>query len=189
MGHAIVCDSKVFLFDEPLSNLDAKLRVQMRGEIKGLDQRLSTTIVYVTHNQIEAMTMADKIVVMNAGQVEEMSAPLELYDRPANVFVSGFLGSPAMNFLSGKLGPSNTLLPANGETVATRAFDANLVGRDVVFGVRPEHIFLAARDDTAAQVTTIEPTGSETHLSVRLGGQGLVFVMSDRLDIGVGQTV
>ena len=189
MGRAIVRDPKVFLFDEPLSNLDAKLRVQMRGEIKGLHQRLSTTIVYVTHDQIEAMTMANKIVVMNAGRVEQMGAPLELYDRPANIFVAGFLGSPAMNFLRGTLGENSTLLLANGETVATRTFDAGLAGKDVVFGVRPEHIRLAAEGGTAAEVVTIEPTGSETHLTVRLGAQELVCVMSDRLDISVGQTI
>src|SRR5262252_292117 len=103
MGRAIVRQPQVFLFDEPLSNLDAKLRVAMRTEIKELHQRLTTTAVYVTHDQIEAMTMADKIVVMNAGNVEQIGAPLELYDRPANLFVAGFIGSPAMNFLKGKI--------------------------------------------------------------------------------------
>src|SRR5574338_1328731 len=103
MGRAIVRDPKVFLFDEPLSNLDAKLRVQMRSEIKALHQRLTTTTIYVTHDQIEAMTMADRIVVMNAGRVEQIGAPLALYDRPANLFVAGFIGSPAMNFLKGRI--------------------------------------------------------------------------------------
>ncbi|TYC50743.1 ATP-binding cassette domain-containing protein, partial [Rhodobacterales bacterium] len=103
MGRAIVRDPKVFLFDEPLSNLDAKLRVKMRAEIKALHQRLKTTIVYVTHDQIEAMTMADKIVVLHGGRVEQIGSPLELYDRPRNIFVAGFLGSPAMNFLEGTL--------------------------------------------------------------------------------------
>src|SRR5207253_3517517 len=103
MGRAIVRDPKVFLFDEPLSNLDAKLRVQMRTEIKALHQRLKTTSVYVTHDQIEAMTMADKIVVMNAGRVEQIGSPLHLYDEPANQFVAGFIGSPAMNFLTGRM--------------------------------------------------------------------------------------
>src|SRR5918911_1095788 len=103
MGRAIVRDPKVFLFDEPLSNLDAKLRVQMRGEIKALHQRLKTTTVYVTHDQIEAMTMADKIVVMHDGIVEQVGAPLELYDRPANLFVAGFIGSPALNFIAGRI--------------------------------------------------------------------------------------
>src|SRR5450759_1971837 len=103
MGRAIVRDPQVFLFDEPLSNLDAKLRVQMRTEIKELHQRLTTTSIYVTHDQIEAMTMADKIVVMNAGKTEQVGSPLELYDNPANLFVAGFIGSPSMNFLNGKL--------------------------------------------------------------------------------------
>src|SRR5579863_7323885 len=103
MGRAIVRDPQVFLFDEPLSNLDAKLRVQMRAEIKELHQRLKTTTIYVTHDQIEAMTMADKIVVMNGGNVEQIGAPLELYDHPNNLFVAGFIGSPAMNFLKGKI--------------------------------------------------------------------------------------
>ena len=103
MGRAIVRDPQVFLFDEPLSNLDAKLRVEMRTEIKELHQRLKTTTIYVTHDQIEAMTMADKIVVMHDGRVEQIGTPLELYDRPANLFVAGFIGSPAMNFLPGTL--------------------------------------------------------------------------------------
>src|SRR5438105_7240723 len=106
MGRAIVRDPQVFLFDEPLSNLDAKLRVAMRTEIKELHQRLETTTVYVTHDQIEAMTMADKIVVMHDGLVEQIGAPLELYDKPENVFVAGFIGSPAMNFLQGRIGPN-----------------------------------------------------------------------------------
>jgi multiple sugar transport system ATP-binding protein len=107
MGRAIVRDPKVFLFDEPLSNLDAKLRVQMRSEIKELHQRLRTTTVYVTHDQVEAMTMADRIVVMNAGIVEQVGSPLELYDRPANIFVAGFLGSPAMNMIPGMIAEVN----------------------------------------------------------------------------------
>ncbi|HEY8289258.1 MAG TPA: sn-glycerol-3-phosphate ABC transporter ATP-binding protein UgpC, partial [Acetobacteraceae bacterium] len=138
MGRAIVRDPQVFLFDEPLSNLDAKLRVQMRAEIKELHQRLATTTVYVTHDQIEAMTMADKIVVMNSGNVEQIGVPLELYDNPANLFVAGFIGSPAMNFLKGKvhggsfLSDEGTVLPLpNGRNGAD--------GRPVVYGVRPEH--------------------------------------------------
>src|ERR687893_2849105 len=107
MGRAIVRDPKVFLFDEPLSNLDAKLRVAMRSEIKALHQRLKTTTVYVTHDQVEAMTMADRIAVMNDGRIEQVGAPLDLYDRPANLFVAGFIGSPAMNMLSGRVDPKD----------------------------------------------------------------------------------
>ena len=189
MGRAIVRDPKVFLFDEPLSNLDAKLRVQMRGEIKGLHQRLGTTIIYVTHDQIEAMTMADKIVVMNAGRVEQMGAPLALYDRPANMFVAGFLGSPAMNFIKGKAGSDGKSLElANGDTIAIRSFPASLAGRELVFGIRPEQIDLAT-DGSDADVLIIEPTGSETHMTVRLGGQDVVCVMKDRVDCHPGETI
>ena len=132
MGRAIVRDPKVFLFDEPLSNLDAKLRVQMRAEIKALQQRLNTTTVYVTHDQIEAMTMADKIVVMHGGRVEQIGAPLELYDRPANQFVAGFLGSPAMNFIPGTLHADNgpRLELANGASIR--------IARTAEGGRRPE---------------------------------------------------
>jgi len=190
MGRAIVRDPKVFLFDEPLSNLDAKLRVQMRGEIKGLHQRLSTTIVYVTHDQIEAMTMADKIVVMNAGRVEQMGAPLDLYDRPANIFVAGFLGSPAMNFIAGKAGADGkSLRLSDGSGITVRPFAASLAGKDVIFGVRPEHIKLAETGGVEAEVLIVEPTGSETHMTVRLGGQDVVCVMNDRVDAVAGQTI
>jgi len=145
MGRAIVRDPQVFLFDEPLSNLDAKLRVQMRTEIKELHQRLRTTTVYVTHDQIEAMTMADKIVVMHDGVVEQIGAPLELYDHPDNLFVAGFIGSPAMNLLPGTIrangtvgfeGPGGMRLPLDA---ALASFD----GRPAVYGIRPEHFTLA----------------------------------------------
>ena len=190
MGRAIVRDPKVFLFDEPLSNLDAKLRVQMRGEIKGLHQRLSTTIVYVTHDQIEAMTMADKIVVMNAGRVEQIGAPLDLYDRPDNIFVAGFLGSPAMNLIAGKAGADgkSVQLP-DGLRLEVRPFDASLAGKDIIFGIRPEHIKLADSNGVAAEVLLMEPTGSETHMTVRLGGQDVVCVMNDRVDAAAGQVI
>ena len=137
MGRAIVRDPQVFLFDEPLSNLDAKLRVSMRGEIKALHQRLKTTTVYVTHDQIEAMTMADKIVVMHDGIVEQIGAPLELYDRPVNLFVAGFIGSPSMNVLEGRIeggsfAVGNLLLPLGNAPAAP-------AGRPVYYGIRPEH--------------------------------------------------
>src|SRR5579872_7481989 len=172
MGRAIVRDPQVFLFDEPLSNLDAKLRVQMRTEIKELHQRLKTTTVYVTHDQIEAMTMADRIVVMHDGLVEQIGAPLELYDRPQNLFVAGFIGSPAMNFLRGTVrangrlefeGPGATRLPLG-------APPANSDGRSVVYGVRPEH-FTIADDGADAEIVVVEPTGSETQVFAKLGGE------------------
>src|SRR6185436_16287107 len=137
MGRAIVRKPQVFLFDEPLSNLDAKLRVQMRTEIKALHQRLKTTSIYVTHDQIEAMTMADKIVVMNAGRTEQIGSPLELYDNPANLFVAGFIGSPAMNFLPGKVNGQGI---AVGNGIVFAKTNTLETGREVLIGVRPEHL-------------------------------------------------
>jgi multiple sugar transport system ATP-binding protein len=179
MGRAIVRNPQVFLFDEPLSNLDAKLRVQMRSEIKELHQRLKVTTVYVTHDQIEAMTMADKIVVMNSGNIEQAGAPLELYDRPANLFVAGFIGSPAMNFIKGTIANgvmrsedgTEWPLPANGRPAADRP---------VVYGVRPEHLRLDPQGiKTTVQV--VEPTGSETQVSMRIGGVPMIGAFRERV--------
>ena len=145
MGRAIVRDPQVFLFDEPLSNLDAKLRVQMRTEIKELHQRLKTTTIYVTHDQVEAMTMADKIVVMQAGHIEQVGAPLELFDRPANLFVAGFIGSPAMNMLKGKvrLG-EKPVVEVDGVGLPFAGSQQVSDGQEVIYGVRPEHIEIVA---------------------------------------------
>jgi multiple sugar transport system ATP-binding protein len=172
MGRAIVRDPQVFLFDEPLSNLDAKLRVQMRTEIKELHQRLKTTTIYVTHDQIEAMTMADKIVVMHDGLVEQIGAPLELYDRPDNLFVAGFIGSPAMNFLRGTIHVNGapSFRGPNGISLPLGTAPANADGRPAVYGIRPEH-FVIADDGAEAIVQVIEPTGSETQIVAKLGGQ------------------
>jgi multiple sugar transport system ATP-binding protein len=173
MGRAIVRDPQVFLFDEPLSNLDAKLRVQMRTEIKELHQRLKTTTIYVTHDQIEAMTMADKIVVMHDGLVEQIGAPLELYDRPDNLFVAGFIGSPAMNMLKGRIRVNGSAVfegPA-GVTLPVAATPAGSDGRPAVYGVRPEH-FMLADDGADVEVQVVEPTGSELQVVAKLGGQG-----------------
>src|SRR5246500_3722627 len=156
MGRAIVRDPQVFLFDEPLSNLDAKLRVAMRTEIKELHQRLKTTTVYVTHDQIEAMTMADKIVVMHDGIVEQMGSPLELYDKPDNQFVAGFIGSPAMNFLEGKVtvnGAASFEGP-NGVKLPLKSAPANSDGKPAVYGVRPEH-FTIADDGAEAEIVVV----------------------------------
>src|SRR4029077_2606052 len=145
MGRAIVRDPQVFLFDEPLSNLDAKLRVAMRTEIKELHQRLKTTTVYVTHDQIEAMTMADKIVVMHDGIVEQIGTPLDLYDKPGNLFVAGFIGSPAMNFLHGKGkgdGATGCARP-QGVKLPLASAPAASDGRPAVYGIRPEHFTIA----------------------------------------------
>ncbi|HLN11084.1 MAG TPA: sn-glycerol-3-phosphate ABC transporter ATP-binding protein UgpC [Xanthobacteraceae bacterium] len=190
MGRAIVRDPQVFLFDEPLSNLDAKLRVQMRTEIKELHQRLKTTTVYVTHDQIEAMTMADKIVVMHDGIVEQIGAPLDLYDRPDNLFVAGFIGSPAMNCLKGALtvngkaefaGPEGVRLPV---AAAPTGSD----GRPVVYGVRPEHFVLAA-DGAEAIVHVVEPTGSEVQVVARMGGAEIIAVFRERHQFKPGEKI
>ena len=177
MGRAIVRDPKVFLFDEPLSNLDAKLRVAMRAEIKALHQRLKTTTVYVTHDQIEAMTMADRIVVMHDGIIEQIGTPLELFDRPGNLFVAQFIGSPAMNVFKGTLGAGG--VDALGARWPVPAGLAAAAGREVHYGIRPTDLQLAD-SGIAAQVVVIEPTGAETELLVEVGGQQLVVVMHGR---------
>ncbi|MEA2759411.1 MAG: sn-glycerol 3-phosphate transport system ATP-binding protein [Methylobacteriaceae bacterium] len=161
MGRAIVRKPKVFLFDEPLSNLDAKLRVQMRIEIRRLQRRLGTTSVYVTHDQLEAMTLADMLVVMNAGRVEQIGAPLELYERPATLFVAGFLGSPPMNFLKGTLeSPSTVRLEDGTELACDAAYAAVQRGAKVVAGVRPERALVRpAGEGLALKIELIEELG------------------------------
>jgi multiple sugar transport system ATP-binding protein len=181
MGRAIVRDPQVFLFDEPLSNLDAKLRVAMRTEIKELHQRLQTTTVYVTHDQIEAMTMADKIVVMHDGIVEQIGTPLDLYDKPDNQFVAGFIGSPAMNFLKGKVKANGSLSfeGPRGVKLPLTAVPGNNDGRPAVYGVRPEH-FSIADDGAEAEIVVVEPTGSETQVFAKIGGEDVVAVFRER---------
>jgi multiple sugar transport system ATP-binding protein len=190
MGRAIVRDPEVFLFDEPLSNLDAKLRVAMRAEIKELHQRLKTTTVYVTHDQIEAMTMADKIVVMHDGVVEQIGTPLELYDKPANLFVGGFIGSPAMNMIKGRLDPENptSFKAPDGTALPVSNPPADAMGRDLVYGLRPEYILLDA-NGLAGEIVVIEPTGYETHLILRLGGSDLSCVFRERVSARPGETL
>jgi multiple sugar transport system ATP-binding protein len=184
MGRAIVRDPAVFLFDEPLSNLDAKLRVQMRTEIKDLHERLKTTTVYVTHDQIEAMTMADKIVILRDGRIEQVGSPLEVYDHPANLFVAAFIGSPAMNLLKGE-----TVAAKDG--VAVQSGDALLplpksrkveVGRKVIYGVRPEHLDpVPDGEGLPAKVSVIEPTGPEIHIYAELAGEEICAITDERL--------
>jgi multiple sugar transport system ATP-binding protein len=193
MGRAIVRDPKVFLFDEPLSNLDAKLRVQMRTEIKALHQRLRTTTVYVTHDQIEAMTMADKIVVMHDGRVEQIGAPLDLYDRPGNLFVAGFIGSPAMNFFPGavRVNGSAVFETAGGVRLPVPVPPGRLSawsGLPAVYGVRPEHFTLAG-DGVEAEVQVVEPTGSETQVVAKMGGQEVLAVFRERHQFSPGDRV
>ncbi|MFC6487051.1 ABC transporter ATP-binding protein [Nitratireductor sp. GCM10026969] len=190
MGRAIVRDPKVFLFDEPLSNLDAKLRVQMRSEIRELHKKLRTTTVYVTHDQIEAMTMADKIVVMRDGHVEQIGTPLDLYDDPANVFVAGFLGSPAMNLLEGRVSGHDPLAfqLMNGGTIRLpRALPVE-AGRTVILGLRPEDIVLAT-DGTKARVQLVEPTGADVQVNFAVGGNTVTAVFHERLDLEEGSEV
>lgn len=186
MGRAIVRNPQVFLFDEPLSNLDAKLRVQMRAEIKELHQRLKTTTVYVTHDQVEAMTMADKIVVMHDGHVEQVGAPLELYDYPANLFVAGFIGSPAMNFLKGKV-EQNRFVLESGHTLPMPEGLANTSER-LIYGIRPEHLTISD-EGLPLTVTVVEPTGSETQIMARLGAQTIVCIFRDRVLPKVGEII
>jgi multiple sugar transport system ATP-binding protein len=189
MGRAIVRNPQVFLFDEPLSNLDAKLRVVMRGEIKAMHQRIGTTTIYVTHDQIEAMTMADKIVVLHDGNIEQVGAPLELYDRPANLFVAGFIGSPAMNFLDGRIeeGVFRTekglILPLPAEVSPARAG-----GRPLVYGIRPEHI-RASDQGIQGRATIVEGTGSEIFAKLDCGGEQLSCLFRERIDVRFGDTV
>ena len=187
MGRAIVRDPQVFLFDEPLSNLDAKLRVAMRIEIKELHQRLGTTIVYVTHDQVEAMTMADKIVVMRDGRVEQIGSPLDLYDNPTNTFVAGFIGSPSMNFVHGKIaseGGSYIFLSDSGLKLPlpqTAAED----GQAVTYGVRPELVQIGD-GGVEMEVVAVEPTGSETQIFARSGKDTIDALVRDRINARPG---
>ncbi|WP_416409534.1 ABC transporter ATP-binding protein [Agrobacterium rosae] len=179
MGRAIVRDPDLFLFDEPLSNLDAKLRVEMRTEIKRLHERLGTSIVYVTHDQIEAMTLATKVAVMKGGHIQQLADPRTIYERPANMFVAGFIGSPAMNFLQGRLvkTESGWQFKAKDVSLDLGRSDASLVEQDVILGVRPEELKIAQGDQSAAflgKIDVVEPTGPDTMLTTLIGGQTVV---------------
>jgi multiple sugar transport system ATP-binding protein len=193
MGRAIVRNPRVFLFDEPLSNLDAKLRVSMRVEIKALHQRLKTTSVYVTHDQVEAMTMADRIVVMHDGKVEQIGTPLELYDKPDNTFVAGFIGSPAMNFIDGIVRRGNGkghVEAADGARLPLRADAPGTDGQHVIYGTRPEHLDLAgAGDGVAATVVVVEPTGADTQVYASLAGAQICAVFQQRHDFAPGRPI
>lgn len=193
MGRAIVRDPQVFLFDEPLSNLDAKLRVTMRLEIKELHQRLKTTIVYVTHDQIEAMTMADKIVVMRNGRIEQVGSPLDLYDNPQNVFVASFIGSPSMNFIKGKIaersGRKVFVADSTMEYPLSQS-SAALVkkGQQVIYGIRPEHISIGKKGIQVAVVVT-EPTGAETQIFAKAKGDLIDAVVKERIMVKPGEDI
>ncbi len=193
MGRALVRDAQVFLFDEPLSNLDAKLRVVMRTEIKALHQRLNTTSVYVTHDQIEAMTMADRIVVMNAGRIEQIGTPGELYDKPVNLFVADFIGSPSMNMVPGTLraGDGAPFVEIDGgRRLSVPAMLSGRNGQAVVVGVRPEH---AARSDgpegVPLVIDVVEPTGANVQLYSRLGTAQICAISTERRAFRPGERI
>ncbi|MEM9432698.1 MAG: sn-glycerol-3-phosphate ABC transporter ATP-binding protein UgpC [Pseudomonadota bacterium] len=181
MGRAIVRDPQVFLFDEPLSNLDAKLRIQMRTEIKELHQRLKTTTVFVTHDQIEAMTLADRIVVMQGGVIEQIGTPLQLYDEPANQFVATFIGAPSMNLLAAKQA-------GNQLSVGGQSFPSSGGPAEVMLGVRPEHLILSDAG-LPMQVKVVEPTGAETMVFLQFEGQDVTAVFRERHEFTPGQTI
>ncbi len=185
MGRAIVRHPKVFLFDEPLSNLDAKLRTQMRAEIKRLHNRLGVTSVYVTHDQVEAMTLADRIVVMNDGRIEQVGTPMELFNDPVNTFVAGFLGSPPMNQMKAQLTETGARIGAS-EIKLSGAINGH-AGRDVIIGIRPEHVELSPGAETSAlpiELDLVEPLGSEALLHARFGEDNVVFKADTHGDIG-----
>ena len=189
MGRAIVRNPKVFLFDEPLSNLDAKLRVQMRTQIKLLHAKLKTTLVYVTHDQVEAMTMADKIVVMNEGLVEQTGAPLELYDKPVNIFVAGFIGSPSMNLLNASINSNSINLGSAGSIPITRktTSENNL---DITLGIRPSHMDISKNGEGLKfQIDVIEPTGADSLVYGRINDTECCVQTSERLNLKSGEII
>ena len=198
MGRAIVRDPEVFLFDEPLSNLDAKLRVQMRTEIKDLHQRLSTTTIYVTHDQIEAMTMADEVVIMRDGYIEQRGTPMEIYDHPDNLFVAQFIGSPSMNIFDCEVIDHNGItVAACSDTMLPLPADRNLaIGKKISYGIRPEHLKLVkgSSDQIMGQsvfgkVKVVEPTGPEIHVYTNLADQDICAITRERLELRPGDDI
>ncbi|MDF0599465.1 sn-glycerol-3-phosphate ABC transporter ATP-binding protein UgpC [Psychromarinibacter sp. C21-152] len=197
MGRAIIRNPSVFLFDEPLSNLDAELRSQMRAEIKHLHAKLPTTTIYVTHDQVEAMTLADRVVVMNDGRIEQIADPETLYLHPDSRFVAGFIGSPGMNFFDATVEPSGDgarLRFRDGQTleVAARAPFSTNAGRDLVVGIRPEHVSLndaEAADALHAEITLVEPLGMETLVHLRLGDAEMLARIEPQRGLKAGQQV
>ncbi|MEP2532307.1 sn-glycerol-3-phosphate ABC transporter ATP-binding protein UgpC [Shimia sp.] len=191
MGRAIVRNPEVFLFDEPLSNLDAKLRTVMRKEVKLLHQRLKTTSIYVTHDQTEAMTMADRIVVMNAGRIEQIGTPLELYNAPENLFVAGFIGAPQMNLISGTaLVTQHGFAMQFGETVLSLPSGVALRNeQEIVLGIRPEHLRIDPDGELLSKVGVVEPMGSETHLTCDLNGTEISLVEAADINAQPGTVV
>ena len=200
VGRAIVRNPKVFLFDEPLSNLDAKLRVQMRAEISDLHNRLKATMIYVTHDQVEAMTMGDKIVVMKDGKVQQIGSPLYLYNHPVNKFVAGFIGSPPMNFLTIKvIEKDGGIAIDEGSFVLVPTADQQnrlkkYAGKDVFFGIRPEDLQLVAENDSVQnimrlKITVKEPLGAETHLYLSSKNQQVIARTFNTVEAGIGESL
>lgn len=186
MGRAIVREPKVFLFDEPLSNLDAKLRVQMRSEIRSLQQRLNVTSIYVTHDQVEALTMADRVMLMNGGKIEQFAPPLELYDRPASVFVAGFVGTPPMNLLPGTIEDGDRV-KALGTTFRCKTAGSG----QVTVGIRPEHIRITTAEKTefTGKLISSENTGDRLNLVLDADGQRIGVSLNERHDVSPGDTI
>jgi multiple sugar transport system ATP-binding protein len=200
LGRAIVRHPQVFLFDEPLSNLDAKLRVQMRVELKKLHERLGTTAIYVTHDQVEAMTLGDRVVVMKDGLVQQVGDPMELYNEPANRFVAGFIGSPAMNFVGVRLAGENGGLWAESEGIRIKvpapltARLARYAGKELTLGVRPEDLSIAGDGDDddlcfPATVEVVERLGSEILLDVAVGPATMVAAVEPTATAKVHETL
>ena len=190
MGRALVREPIVFLFDEPLSNLDAQLRVQMRTEIRELHQRLQTTMIYVTHDQVEAMTLADRIVVMRDGYIEQIGAPAHVYDRPANIFVAGFIGSPQMNILPGTLEADGAIALEGGVTVRHDQDLAAQAGRGVLYGIRPEDLRMVGEGEGfPLTLDVVETTGREIELFGSLGARRICVLLQARASVRPGETV
>lgn len=205
MGRAIVRNPKVFLFDEPLSNLDAKLRVQMRAEIKRLHQRLGATMIFVTHDQVEAMTMAEQVIILREGRVEQVGSPLELYDKPANAFVAGFIGSPAMNLVLGTFEVVNggpCFIPQDGKPItflpgSLPGAEKTNPGQQYLLGVRPEHIAIPETDpvsgsrkshgEISAKVVLVEVTGLDTHIVASAAHGEVTILVRGRFNTAAGE--
>ncbi|CAN5439110.1 sn-glycerol-3-phosphate ABC transporter ATP-binding protein UgpC [soil metagenome] len=194
IGRAIVRNPQVFLFDEPLSNLDAQLRDEMRGEIKRLHQELGATMIYVTHDQIEAMTLADRIVLMNAGEIEQIGTPLDLYERPASRFVAGFLGSPKINFVGITMKAGAAML-ADGQSVTLppgqAAHAARYEGKSLILGIRPQHLHRAGPGAPGINSTVdlVQPTGARTYVTFRAGGDAVMAELDAHDPAKPGETI
>ncbi len=193
MGRAIVREPSVFLFDEPLSNLDAKLRVQMRMEVRKLQQRLGVTSIYVTHDQIEAMTLGHRLMVLNEGVVEQLGTPIELYGKPASVFVAGFIGSPSMNFINARIGTEGLEIPGGNQLALPANGLAGHTGREVILGIRPEHLRLSGIGENTMHISValIEQLGADTMVHGHFGSDqtDLTIRLSGTRDLKAGENL